>query len=643
MGDIKSTDIKRIARHMRQLKEDGKSTVLLVGAGISVTAGVPLAGKMIEELKADEKYNYQLDGLDNKDASNEYNAIMRELTSSQRQEYIRHYIDTARINLTHLYIGSLIKEGLVDCVLTTNFDPLLVKTMGLFNHHTYVYDLANAKRYTTSSIMHPNIFYLHGQGHAFLMLNTEDELKEPQGYIKSLLNDMKQRHFFLVVGYSGLCDFVFQELCEADDFPNDLHWVGYESEVPPKHVKEQLCCNGSVRYMNSTGSDSFFRDLHNELKLPLPPFVDKPFHHLKGILDNIGELAYDDGKQTVPVHILLQPQQKLDAAIELVENHNMKMLEKELEKLHLGKLPEEVEQLFLKGKNKEIVAKSQAIMETHDEATIEKLAWAYVLLGNKLADSGDFEASATKYAKAVEVKPDMHDAWYNWGNALKALAETKGGDEALYQEAFEKYTKAIEIKPDKYEAWNNWGTALMALATAKGDDEALYQQAFEKYAKAVEIKPDKHEAWNNWGYALDDLAEARGGDEALYRQAFEKYAKAVEIKPDKYEALNNWGIALSKLYGVTKQIEYLHEAVAKFENANKHKAHHSDYNLACAYTLQGDTQKGLSFLTSSLEHGATRMTREKIEQDEDLAALRPLPAFKQVLDKYLPIEENSPS
>ncbi|HHG84516.1 MAG TPA: hypothetical protein ENJ82_07195 [Bacteroidetes bacterium] len=55
-------------------------------------------------------------------------------------------------------------------------------------------------------------------------------------------------------------------------------------------------------------------------------------------------------------------------------------------------------------------------------------------------------------------------------------------------QAFEKYEKAIEIKPDVHEAFNNWGISLGRLAGTKEGKaaEALYKEAIEKYKKAIE-------------------------------------------------------------------------------------------------------------------------------------------------------------
>ncbi|MBI3235000.1 MAG: SIR2 family protein, partial [Bacteroidetes bacterium] len=153
----------------------------------------------------------------------------------------------------------------------------------------------------------------------------------------------------------------------------------------------------------------------------------------------------------------------------------------------------------------------------------------------------------------------------NWGNNLGSLAATKEGQEAedLYNEAFNKFQKAVDIKPDLNEAFNNGGTDLGNLAKTKEGQEAedLYNEAFDKFQKAVDIKPDKQEALYNWGTYLGNLAKTKDGKaaEGLYIEAFDKFKKAIEygapsynlscilaLKGDKEMALKYLEISLSK-------------------------------------------------------------------------------------------------
>jgi len=137
------------------------------------------------------------------------------------------------------------------------------------------------------------------------------------------------------------------------------------------------------------------------------------------------------------------------------------------------------------------------------------------------------EATASgSYDKAIEIKPDDHDAWYNRGKAL--------GDLSRYEEAIASYDKAIEIKADYHYAWYNRGYALYKLLR--------YEEAIASYDKAIEIKPDLHEAWHKRGNVLFHLSR--------YEDAIASYDKAIEIKADYHLAWNNRGKALSDLQQV---------------------------------------------------------------------------------------------
>lgn len=79
------------------------------------------------------------------------------------------------------------------------------------------------------------------------------------------------------------------------------------------------------------------------------------------------------------------------------------------------------------------------------------------------------------------------------GNLLSDQAHTKSGGEAdtLYREAGDKFAKAVRIKPDLYEAWNNWGTALITQARTKSgaEAEALLAEAETKLRQAEALTP----------------------------------------------------------------------------------------------------------------------------------------------------------
>jgi len=214
-----------------------------------------------------------------------------------------------------------------------------------------------------------------------------------------------------------------------------------------------------------------------------------------------------------------------------------------------------------------------------------------------------FEAAGQKFAEALRIKPDYHDALGSWGDALTAQANTEQGAEAdqLFEAAGQKFADALRIKPDYHQALGDWGEALSGQAATKRGPEAdrLFEAAGQKYAEALRIKPDSHEALYNWGNALSAQAKTEQGAEAfrLFEAAGQKYAEALRIKPDKHEALYNWGSTLCA-QAMTKQgaeADQLFEVGAqKFAEAarikpDKHEALQNWGNALCA---QATTKQG---------------------------------------------------
>ena len=70
---------------------------------------------------------------------------------------------------------------------------------------------------------------------------------------------------------------------------------------------------------------------------------------------------------------------------------------------------------------------------------------------NRKFDVGDFKGAVASYDKALAIKPDYQDAWYNRGVAL--------GNLVRYEQAIASFDKAIEFKPDKHQAWIGRGIA----------------------------------------------------------------------------------------------------------------------------------------------------------------------------------------
>ena len=229
-----------------------------------------------------------------------------------------------------------------------------------------------------------------------------------------------------------------------------------------------------------------------------------------------------------------------------------------------------------------------------------------LLEGDRFLQSERYDEAVDIYTKAIELKPNCLEAWYNRGIALVELGR--------YQDAIDSLKHTLQLNPDYYEAWYNRGVALSNLN--------CYQEAIDSYNRALEIKPDYHEAWNNRGFVLVELGRYQDAIDSLehtlqlnpdyyeawysrgvalsnlncYQEAIDSYNGALEIKPDYHEAWNNRGISLVGL----RRYE---EAVDSYESALKFKPdkYEAWYNRGIALRNLGRYEEAVSSYEKAIE------------------------------------------
>ena len=217
--------------------------------------------------------------------------------------------------------------------------------------------------------------------------------------------------------------------------------------------------------------------------------------------------------------------------------------------------------------------------------------------GIVLENLGRYEEAIKSYDRAVQIKPDDHEAWFNRGLPLRNLGR--------YEESIGSYDKALQFKPDLHEAWYNRGIALEKLGR--------YEEAIKSYDKALQIKPDFHEAWNNRGIALRNLGR--------YEESIDSYDRALQFKPDLYQAWFNRGIALGNLGRYEEAIDSYQQSL-KFlpndANAYYNIGANAYYNIGCDYALQGNIDLALENLQQAIQLNPDKyLEQAKTESDFD--------------------------
>jgi tetratricopeptide (TPR) repeat protein len=490
--------IDDVAETLQNAKGRGKGCTLLIGAGCSVKAGIPSAAGLVQVIKDRYPRAYQ------RAKTKTYARCMSELLLSERRDLIAEYVDQAKINWAHLCIALLVQAGYVDRVLSTNFDLLVVRACALLNEFPAIYDFAASQLFKAPDIPRKAVIYLHGQYTGFILINTEEDFDRHTHLLEPVFEDAGRGRVWLVVGYSGENDPVFNHLARVPRFDNGLYWAGYQNAEPPRHVEEQLLNPGKdAFYVKGYDADSFFITLTQKLAIFPPRLLAQPFSHIKSAMEMLTPYGFPG--QASAEDVTRTPRRWIDAAIEQFERGTLS------EGAFAAAL-----KLLLAGAYESVLEFRKEYDKNPSPELGDPLSWAYVMQGNALSEraktkSGEeaerlFLEAAAKYQAALGIKPNMPEALNNWGNALADQARIKKGNEvdALFAEAAEKYKAALAIKEDMAEALFNWGNTLLDHGGTKTGDEAdrLFSEAAAKYQAALAMRPDMHEAFFKWGNVL---------------------------------------------------------------------------------------------------------------------------------------------
>jgi tetratricopeptide (TPR) repeat protein len=614
---------------LRSDKSRDRRCTLLMGAGVSVKAGIPTASQFVDLIR--ERHARAYDRAEQKT----YPWCMLELTASERRDLIAEYVDKAQVNWAHIAVAQLMKTGYVDRILTTNFDPLVIRACALVGLFPAVYDFAASQIFNPGDLPDEAVFYLHGQRTGFVLINTPEDFEHHSTLLAPVFQEAFQRRVWLVIGYSGGSDPVFEHLAAVSRFDNGLYWVGFGSGDPPSHVSEKLLVRGKdAFYVSGYDADSFLVLLAQELKAFPPDFVKTPFDYLESLLGTLTPYTPPKGRTNLDVT------ERARLAIRTAASQYREQTAAEL----VGK----AEQLLLAGDYEQLTALKEEYDQMPTPELASAVAWGFVGVGNVLHERAVSDAvdadrllalAAEQYEKALEVDPLNHEALYNMATACSMRANQLSGEEAdrLYVRSFEMFERALDTRPGDADTLHNWALALAGHAERAAGDEAdtLYAQAVQKYAEADEALPEDAMTLENWGVVLSGRARRKAGKEAqeLFREALDKFEAADALNPNDASTLANWGESLLG-YSQTKDgeeaIALLASAREKLLKAEELSEGVGAYNLACASAVEGDIEECRRWL-ERCEVSGTLPSSEHLLQDTDLRSVRDLDWFRELV------------
>ncbi|ESX04541.1 Sir2-family regulator [Mesorhizobium sp. LSJC268A00] len=156
-----------------------------------------------------------------------------------RRQYIDDAISKGTPSFGHKVLGSLMAARKVDCVFTTNFDPLIEESALSANA---ILPVSDQNRPTVAAIDSagramrclkesdwPLVAKLHGDYQSIAIKNTGSELEEQDAQMRHVLVEAGKRFGMAFVGYSGRDASIMEALTAVLDspspFPNGLYWL----------------------------------------------------------------------------------------------------------------------------------------------------------------------------------------------------------------------------------------------------------------------------------------------------------------------------------------------------------------------------------------------------------------------------------
>lgn len=144
-------------------------------------------------------------------------------TKSTQHAFLTNLVTRARgVNLAHFGLAGLLRDHprWGHTVFTTNFDDLLLKALLGLNHTARVFGDLESTDKPILEPTYPQIVHLHGRHTGYRMSNTEEELKLIDPTIQKAFMAHIAESNLIVLGYSGWDDLAMQTLQDLQDNPN---------------------------------------------------------------------------------------------------------------------------------------------------------------------------------------------------------------------------------------------------------------------------------------------------------------------------------------------------------------------------------------------------------------------------------------
>lgn len=263
-------------------------------------------------------------------------------------------------------------------------------------------------------------------------------------------------------------------------------------------------------------------------------------------------------------------------------------------------------------------------------------------LGNVYLSLDDISTAEKYYKEALQLNPSASKAYYHLG----LVAEKKGDTKAIIK----NYEAALNINPDYVEAHTNLAVTLHSIGQV--------QNAMYHLREVLRTNPDNQSAYNNLTLLSNTpalkkiklniqklksaLVKSSGNAVVFYKlgmmyslqgdylNALPAFQKALDLKSGFIEALDN----MATLYVMTNNYD---DAITKYKKMIELQPENNTiyYNMCCAYSKQGKTEKSVKYLKKAINKGFDDW--EYLKNDADLEKIRDTDYYQNLIaEVHLP-------
>jgi len=559
-----------------------------------------------------------------------YQAIMCDglVTNRMRRQYLRDAIGRShpKVNGAHIFLASILEAqeswgwGAPFCrtIFTTNFDPLLQRSLQLVNKLYYMTDRPDVLEPPDddeSEAIH--LVYTHGSVHRYELLNTGDQIDHARKRNAPALVDYFRRHGVIVIGYSGWRDTTMEALQSCSSFDSNLYWCDIHSaadamaRLRPEVLRILEAPEKNAYYVPIPSADEAMRQLHRDLRLgDVPNFILAPvatmIEQLRSIeVPNETTTASQSGTKRLSdslATLLAGTLTRLEVAKSAFDDPSIvhavsDETAAEVAEALVARLMSDAEVASSGGKLDEAIALWNSVIST-EKVTPANRASALFSRGVAYARRGHIDEAIHDYSALLEIKnaPVRHRglALYN-----RAFLEEKSGAMA---DAISDYSAVIALAgvppSDKAGALLNRGL----IYASRGEN----QLALDDYSAVLKI--------------TEALADTRA--KALRNRGleYEKMGELAKSRAD-YDAV----VAMHNTSAVQKAIALMTRGVMSARNG-QHLEAIDDYKTVIAMPDAPAEQKAEAFLNRGLAWAAVDERTRAIRDYESVITMSDAPA-----------------